>query len=121
MIFQFEKQTALQFIKKYSRIPNSGWLYYIIDFNQLSRTIFFQDGTTDVTRTMHFGTPKDFEKDCFTRVLKGQINLTQAVFPNKIKGIYLDSLARQFLWEVGLDYSHGTGHGVGHYLNVHEG
>ena len=70
---------------------------------------------------MHFGTPKDFEKDCFTRVLKGQINLTQAVFPNKIKGIYLDSLARQFLWEVGLDYSHGTGHGVGHYLNVHEG
>jgi Xaa-Pro aminopeptidase len=66
---------------------------------------------------MHFGTPKDFEKDCFTRVLKGQISLTQAVFPNKIKGIYLDSLARQFLWEAGLDFSHGTGHGVGHYLN----
>ena len=71
---------------------------------------------------MHFGTPKDFEKECFTRVLKGQINLVQAIFPNnKVKGIYLDSLARKFLWEVGLDYSHGTGHGVGAYLNVHEG
>ena len=89
--------------------------------NRFQPNICFQDGTTDITRTMHFGTPKDFEKDCFTRVLKGQISLTQAVFPNKIKGIYLDSLARQFLWEVGLDFSHGTGHGVGHYLNVHEG
>jgi len=81
----------------------------------------YKDGTTDVTRTLHFGTPKEFEKECFTRVLKGQIRLGQAVFPTKIKGNYLDTLARVSLWEVGLDYSHGTGHGVGSYLNVHEG
>jgi methionine aminopeptidase len=81
----------------------------------------YKDGTTDVTRSMHFGTPKKFEKECFTRVLKGQISVRQAVFPSKIKGNYLDTLARMSLWEVGLDYSHGTGHGVGAYLNVHEG
>ena len=81
----------------------------------------YKDGTTDVTRTLHFGIPKIFEKDCFTRVLKGQINLVQSIFPNRIKGIYLDTLARMFLWQVGLDYSHGTGHGVGAFLNVHEG
>ena len=73
------------------------------------------------TRTVHFGTPKPFEKECFTRVLKGQIKVAQAVFPSKIKGNYLDTLARISLWEVGLDYGHGTGHGVGAYLNVHEG
>ena len=81
----------------------------------------YKDGTTDVTRTLHFGTPKPFEKECFTRVLKGQIKVAQAVFPNKIKGNYLDTLARLSLWQVGLDYGHGTGHGVGAYLNVHEG
>merc|ERR1719242_2639123 len=70
---------------------------------------------------MHFGTPKTFEKECFTRVLKGQIRLAQSIFPTKIIGNYLDTLARISLWEVGLDYSHGTGHGVGAYLNVHEG
>lgn len=81
----------------------------------------YKDGTTDVTRTLHFGTPKTFEKECYTRVLKGQIKVAQAVFPSMIKGNYLDTLARISLWEVGLDYSHGTGHGVGAYLNVHEG
>ena len=68
----------------------------------------YKDGTTDVTRTVHFGTPKPFEKECFTRVLKGQIKVAQAVFPSKIKGNYLDTLARISLWEVGLDYGHGT-------------
>jgi len=81
----------------------------------------YKDGTTDVTRTLHFGSPKPFEKECFTRVLKGQLKVAMAVFPSKIKGNYLDTLARISLWEVGLDYSHGTGHGVGSYLNVHEG
>lgn len=80
----------------------------------------YKDGTTDVTRTMHFGTPTDYEKECFTRVLKGQIKLGTAVFPNKIVGNRLDSFARQYLWEVGLDYAHGTSHGIGSYLNVHE-
>ncbi|CAJ1053226.1 hypothetical protein EPR50_G00014820 [Xyrichtys novacula] len=79
------------------------------------------DGTTDVTRTMHFGTPSAFEKECFTFVLKGHIAVSAAVFPNGTKGHLLDSFARSALWESGLDYLHGTGHGVGCFLNVHEG
>lgn len=81
----------------------------------------YLDGTTDITRTIHLGNPTEFEKECFTRVLKGQLQMGSAVFPSKIKGNYLDSFARKFLWDVGLDYGHGTGHGVGAYLNVHEG
>jgi len=81
----------------------------------------YKDGTTDVTRTMHFGTPTLFQRECFTRVLKGHINLATCLFPAKIKGNVIDALARKALWDVGLDYQHGTGHGVGHYLCVHEG
>lgn len=81
----------------------------------------YLDGTTDVTRTLHFGCPTEREKECFTRVLKGQLALAAAIFPERIKGNCLDSFARKFLWDVGLDYAHGTGHGIGHYLNVHEG
>ncbi|XP_076316903.1 xaa-Pro aminopeptidase 1-like isoform X2 [Tachypleus tridentatus] len=81
----------------------------------------YRDGTTDITRTWHFGSPSQYEKECFTRVLKGHIALSSAVFPNRTKGQMLDTLARKALWEVGLDYLHGTGHGVGAYLNVHEG
>lgn len=74
-----------------------------------------------MTRTWHFGTPTPHQMECFTRVLKGQINMGTAVFPYKAKGNTLDTLARKYLWDVGLDYGHGTGHGVGHFLNVHEG
>ncbi len=81
----------------------------------------FRDGTTDVTRTMHFGTPTDLEREAFTRVLKGHIQIDLAVFPKGTTGYTLDTLARAALWRVGLNYQHGTGHGVGHYLNVHEG
>lgn len=81
----------------------------------------YLDGTTDVTRTWHFGTPSDYERDCFTRVFKGQWQLGTLVFPRKSKGNTLDTLARKFLWDVGLDYGHGTGHGIGSFLNVHEG
>ncbi|XP_011861278.1 PREDICTED: xaa-Pro aminopeptidase 1 [Vollenhovia emeryi] len=80
----------------------------------------YQDGTTDVTRTLHFGEPTSFERECFTRVFKGQCRLSTMIFPLKTKGNYLDTLARESLWSVGLDYLHGTGHGVGSYLNVHE-
>lgn len=80
----------------------------------------YQDGTTDITRTLHFGAPTSFERECFTRVFKGQCRLSTTVFPLKTKGNYLDTLARESLWSVGLDYLHGTGHGVGSYLNVHE-
>jgi Xaa-Pro aminopeptidase len=81
----------------------------------------FLDGTTDVTRTWHFGIPTDEEKRVFTRVLQGHIAIDAAVFPNGTTGYVIDAFARKPLWEDGLDYRHGTGHGVGHYLNVHEG
>ncbi|XP_045110270.1 xaa-Pro aminopeptidase 1-like [Portunus trituberculatus] len=81
----------------------------------------YRDGTTDVTRTLHFGTPSKFLQDCYTRVLKGVISVATCIFPTKTKGNCLDSFARKALWDVGLDYGHGTGHGIGMYLNVHEG
>lgn len=76
----------------------------------------YLDGTTDVTRTYHFGTPTAQEKKAFTLTLKGLIALDSAVFPKGTSGFALDVLARQFLWKEGLDYLHGTGHGVGSYL-----
>ncbi|OVA12581.1 Creatinase [Macleaya cordata] len=79
------------------------------------------DGTTDVTRTVHFGEPTSRQKECFTRVLQGHIALDQAIYPENTPGFVLDAFARSFLWKIGLDYRHGTGHGVGAALNVHEG
>lgn len=81
----------------------------------------YQDGTTDITRTIALGTPTPQEKRDFTLVLKGMIALARAVFPRGTRGIQLDILAHQFLWRAGQQYLHGTGHGVGHFLNVHEG
>lgn len=81
----------------------------------------YPDGTTDVTRTVAIGTPTQEMRDRFTRVLKGHIALAQAVFPKGTRGGQLDVLARQYLWAAGVDYAHGTGHGVGSYLSVHEG
>jgi Xaa-Pro aminopeptidase len=83
----------------------------------------YPDGTTDITRTVWIGPgePPHEVKDRFTRVLKGMIALARAVFPKGTKGSQLDVLARQFLWSAGLDYQHGTGHGVGSFLSVHEG
>ncbi|KAH6975883.1 putative Xaa-Pro aminopeptidase P [Ilyonectria sp. MPI-CAGE-AT-0026] len=81
----------------------------------------YRDGTTDTTRTLHFGTPTDVEKEAYTLVLKGHIGLDLAVFPKGTTGFALDCLARQHLWKNGLDYRHGTGHGIGSFLNVHEG
>ena len=81
----------------------------------------YQDGTTDVTRTVAIGTPTAEMRDRFTRVLKGHIALARAIFPQGTRGSQLDILARQYLWQAGLDYAHGTGHGVGSYLGVHEG
>jgi Xaa-Pro aminopeptidase len=81
----------------------------------------YPDGTTDVTRTIVIGQPTAEMRDRFTRVLKGHIAVARAVFPDGTRGSQLDTLARQYLWEAGLDYAHGTGHGVGAYLAVHEG
>jgi Xaa-Pro aminopeptidase len=81
----------------------------------------YLDGTTDVTRTVAIGTPSAEMRDRFTRVLKGHIALATCRFPKGTTGSQLDALARRALWEAGLDYDHGTGHGVGSYLAVHEG
>jgi len=85
----------------------------------------YADGTTDITRTVWIGGgsegPSAEVRDRNTRVLKGHIALAQAVFPRGTNGSQLDVLARQFLWAAGCDYAHGTGHGVGSFLAVHEG
>ena len=81
----------------------------------------YEDGTTDVTRTIAIGEPTDEMRDRFTRVLRGHIAIARAVFPDGTTGAQIDALARQFLWHGGIDFDHGTGHGVGSYLSVHEG
>jgi Xaa-Pro aminopeptidase len=81
----------------------------------------YEDGTTDITRTVAVGEPTQEMRERFTLVLKGHIALARAVFPEGVSGAQLDPFARAFLWEHGLDYEHGTGHGVGSYLSVHEG
>ncbi len=81
----------------------------------------YQDGTTDITRTVIVGEPTGEMKDRFTRVLKGMIDVSRIRFPKGTCGSQIDVLARQSLWAAGLDYDHGTGHGVGSYLSVHEG
>ncbi|WP_316192836.1 aminopeptidase P family protein [Bradyrhizobium sp. SZCCHNRI1029] len=81
----------------------------------------YQDGTTDVTRTIAVGAPTAEMRDRFTRVLRGHLAIARAIFPDGTTGAQLDTLARQFLWQAGIDFEHGTGHGVGSYLSVHEG
>ena len=81
----------------------------------------YLDGTTDVTRTVTIGEPSAEHRKMFTLVLKGHIALATATFPKGTGGMQLDVLARQFLWGEGYDYDHGTGHGVGNFLSVHEG
>ncbi len=80
----------------------------------------YYDGTTDITRTITLGNPTAEEKEHFTHVLKGHINLADARFPVGTNGVQLDAFARMPLWESGMNYSHGTGHGIGFFLNVHE-
>ena len=99
-----------------TNLPIRGDSIYLVDSGGQ-----YRDGTTDVTRTMVVGLPTPEMQDRFTRVLKGHIALARAIFPAGTKGVQLDALARQHLWAVGLDYNHGTGHGVGSYLSVHEG
>lgn len=81
----------------------------------------YQDGTTDITRTISLGPNTDQERRDFTLVMKGHIALAMMKFPEGTCGMQLDAIARQYLWKEGLSYMHGTGHGVGHFLNVHEG
>ena len=97
------------------RVLAPGMLYLVDSGAQ------FLDGTTDITRTIAIGTPTERQRTCFTRVLKGHIALATARFPEGTTGVQLDALARAPLWQGGLDFDHGTGHGVGSYLSVHEG
>jgi Xaa-Pro aminopeptidase len=81
----------------------------------------YEDGTTDITRTIAVGRPSGEMRDRFTRVLKGHIAIARAVFPVGTSGAQIDAFARRSLWEAGLEFDHGVGHGVGSYLSVHEG
>lgn len=112
--------------------PNGAIIHYspdpvnsaVIDPNEIylcDSGAQFTDGTTDVTRTWHFGQPQSEQIRAFTRVLQGHIAIDRAVFPQGTTGYLLDPLARRPLWGEGWDFRHGTGHGVGHFLNVHEG
>jgi len=101
--------------EKTNRKLGKGELYLIDSGGQ------YVDGTTDITRTVPIGEPTEEMRDRFTRVLKGHIAIATAVFPRGTRGSQLDSFARRPLWEAGLDYAHGTGHGVGSFLAVHEG
>ncbi|XP_063474011.1 xaa-Pro aminopeptidase 1 isoform X5 [Symphalangus syndactylus] len=105
----------------YAPVPETNRTLSLDEVYLIDSGAQYKDGTTDVTRTMHFGTPTAYEKECFTYVLKGHIAVSAAVFPTGTKGHLLDSFARSALWDSGLDYLHGTGHGVGSFLNVHEG
>ncbi len=81
----------------------------------------YVDGTTDITRTVIVGMPTDEHRTCYTRVLQGMIAISRAQFPKGVAGQHLDALARFPLWTAGMDFDHGTGHGIGSYLSVHEG
>ncbi len=98
-----------------NRTIGDGELYLVDSGGQ------YLDGTTDITRTIVVGTPTEEQRDCYTRVLQGMIAISQARFPRGLTGRDIDALARAALWRAGLDYDHGTGHGVGAYLSVHEG
>uniref|UniRef100_A0A672JBE4 X-prolyl aminopeptidase (aminopeptidase P) 2, membrane-bound n=1 Tax=Salarias fasciatus TaxID=181472 RepID=A0A672JBE4_SALFA len=80
----------------------------------------YLDGTTDITRTVHWGKPTAMQKEAYTRVLMGNIEISRTIFPSGKRGVNMEMLGRRALWEVGLDYGHGTGHGVGNYFGVHE-
>ncbi|XP_075395226.1 xaa-Pro aminopeptidase 2 [Tenrec ecaudatus] len=80
----------------------------------------YWDGTTDITRTVHWGTPSAFQKEAYTRVLMGNIDLSRLIFPAATSGRVMEAFARKALWDVGLNYGHGTGHGIGNFLCVHE-
>jgi len=112
--------------------PNGAIIHYIPNLKSnrkvMKNDILLLDsggqyklGTTDITRTIALGMVTKEQKLNYTLVLKGHINLSLAVFPKGITGAYLDYIARSFLWKNEKDFAHGTGHGVGHFLNVHEG
>ena len=135
---EFRKESDAYFCPSFSTISaigKSGSIIHYAPSKEKSNTIkegdlylcdsggHYFSGTTDLTRTFLIGkkkTNKDF-KSYYTKVLKGHINLSMTRFPKNTKGVQLDSIARYYLWQGGLDYNHGTSHGVGNFLSVHEG
>ena len=105
--YRVSRKTNVKFSKDSLYLVDSGGQYF--------------DGTTDITRTIALGKPTNEQKDRFTRVLKGHIALSTVIFSRKTKGSDLDYLARKFLKKINCDYDHGTGHGIGSFLSVHEG
>ena len=133
---EYRKDTGVLMDLSFSTIsaagPNAAIPHYHVDPNNCrairNNEIYlidsggqYQDGTTDVTRTVIIGQPTDEMRDRFTRVLKGMIGISMIKFPKGTTGANIDVLARASLWQAGLDFDHGTGHGVGSYLSVHEG
>ena len=127
-----EKFVGLSFPTISSTGPNAAVIHYQPERGNCStidpKAVYlcdsgaqYLDGTTDTTRTLHFGEPTAQEREAYTLVLKGNIALELVKFPKGTSGFALDTMARQYLWNYGLDYRHGTGHGVGSFLNVHEG
>ena len=117
-ISSFAENSAImhyQVTKKTNKKIDDSSIYLVDSGGQ------YLDGTTDITRTVHLGKPTSEQQKHYTLVLKGHLALKNAVFINGTKGEHLDALARQYLWRAGLNFAHGTGHGVGHYLCVHEG
>lgn len=108
-------------IVHYSATPETDYTLQPSSLLLIDSGAQYLDGTTDITRTIALGTPTPQQRHDFTLVMKGHIALGSAIFPADTRGAQLDALARQFLWREGLSYLHGTGHGVGHFLNVHEG
>jgi Xaa-Pro aminopeptidase len=130
--FEGERITDLSFRTISGSGPNGAIVHYTVtpesdrmlqpgELYLVDSGAQYLDGTTDVTRTVAIGAPTAEMRDRFTRVLKGHIAIATARFPDGTTGSQLDVLARQALWQAGLDYDHGTGHGVGSYLGVHEG
>jgi Xaa-Pro aminopeptidase len=108
-------------IVHYSSTPETNTFLKHSGIYLIDSGAHYLDGTTDITRTIALGKPTRRQKELFTRVLQGHIQVATARFPRGTAGNQLDTLARKSLWDVGLNYGHGTGHGIGSYLNVHEG
>lgn len=108
-------------IVHYSATPESDILLKPESFVLIDTGGQYLEGTTDITRTIALGPVTEEQKKHYTAVLRGNLDLVSTKFPHEYTGINLDSIARRPLWEIGLDYNHGTGHGVGYFLNVHEG
>jgi Xaa-Pro aminopeptidase len=136
MLYEFRRQSSEFLMESFAAIsaygPNAAIVHYhhsagggaILgdrDLYLIDSGAHYKCGTTDVTRTVHLGVPSQEQKEWYTLVLKGHIALAQAVFPKGTSGGQLDVLARVPIWSKRADYAHGTGHGVGHVLSVHEG